>query len=189
MSCLSPQKYYDPATFNHQIMLNWIKGLFGKKEGKPAGCCGGGCCGHENRNQESGTSGPDFRVSQTDLEKLAKVDSLVVVGKVIELRAHSNPDMTRVRVSRCDLGNGEIVQILCGGTNLENGQTVVVAKGGAVLPGDFQIGERDIRGEVSSGMICASKELGLEREEGDKVIWPLPSGFDRFIGQSINQLV
>lgn len=178
-------------------MFAWLKKCFSCCGGacevkRPAGCCGGQCCDHENQQPVASNqppAGADFAVSEGDKAKLKTLDPLVVVGKVLEVRAHSNPEMTKVRVSQCDLGKGEVVQILCGGTNLQAGQIVAVAKVGCVLPGDFEIGERDIRGEMSYGMICASRELGLERVEEGKVIWPLPIGFEPFLGQSINQLV
>ena len=42
---------------------------------------------------------------------------------------------------------------------------------GAVLPGDFKIKEAKIRGELSCGMLCSKKELGLE--EKSEGIWIL----------------
>jgi tRNA-binding EMAP/Myf-like protein len=125
-------------------MFNWIKNLFGKKDKKPAGCCGGGCCAHVAKMMPF-----DFGVSDEDRMALQAIDDLVVIGKVMEMRSHSNEAMTKVKVTMCDLGSGEIVQILCGGVNLEEGQIVPVARVNAVLPGDFGIGERDIRGEMS----------------------------------------
>ena len=58
----------------------------------------------------------------------------------------------------------EELQIVCGAHNVREGLKVIVAKVGAVLPGDFEIKKSKIRGEESCGMICALFELGLEEK-------------------------
>lgn len=82
----------------------------------------------------------------------------VFVGHVLEVASHPNAD--RVRVCQVDVGEGP-TQIICGAWNFEAGAFVPVAVPGAVLPGDFRIGERTIRGVTSHGMICSERELGL----------------------------
>ena len=82
----------------------------------------------------------------------------VVVGKVLEISEH--PDADKVRVCQVDIG-GSTEQIICGAWNFSEGASVAVAVPGAVLPGDFQIGRREIRGVVSNGMICSESELSL----------------------------
>lgn len=86
----------------------------------------------------------------------------VVVGKVIEVSAHPSAD--RVRVCQVDTGTGP-TQIICGAWNFEAGAFVPVALPGAVLPGEFRIGEREIRGVTSYGMICSERELGLGEDQ------------------------
>lgn len=88
----------------------------------------------------------------------------VVVGKVLEVKKHPNAD--RLRLAVVDIKT-EKLGIVCGAPNLEEGQLVPVALVGAVLPGGLEIKESEIRGEKSSGMICAEDELGLgEGHEG-----------------------
>ena len=82
----------------------------------------------------------------------------VLVGKVLDIAAH--PDADKVRVCQVDTGSGP-EQIICGAWNFDEGAYVAVAKPGAVLPGDFQIGIRTIRGVESNGMICSENELGI----------------------------
>lgn len=82
----------------------------------------------------------------------------VYVGEVLDVIAH--PDADKVRVCQVDSGEGP-VQIICGAWNFEAGATVAVARPGAVLPGDFEIGQRTIRGVESNGMICSERELGI----------------------------
>jgi phenylalanyl-tRNA synthetase beta chain len=82
----------------------------------------------------------------------------VVVGKVVDIRAH--PDADKIRVCQVDVGDGP-EQIICGAWNFDAGAYVAVARPGAVLPGGFEIGRRKIRGVDSNGMICSDRELGL----------------------------
>ncbi|MCP4304429.1 MAG: phenylalanine--tRNA ligase subunit beta [bacterium] len=93
----------------------------------------------------------------------------VVIGKVVSIEAHPNAD--NVRVTQVDLGDGQHHQIICGAWNFDEGAVVPVAVPGAVLPGDFRIGTRAIRGVESHGMICSERELGLgELHEGIMVL-------------------
>ncbi|MET3196378.1 phenylalanine--tRNA ligase subunit beta [Bacillus sp. OAE603] len=84
----------------------------------------------------------------------------VVVGYVMEREQHPEAD----KLSKCtvDVGEEQPVQIICGAPNVAKGQKVIVAKIGAVLPGNFKIKKAKLRGEVSEGMICSLQELGVE---------------------------
>lgn len=84
----------------------------------------------------------------------------VVIGHVVEKEPH--PDADKLNKCQVDLGNGEVVQIICGAKNVDKGQKVAVATVGAVLPGNFKIKKAKLRGEVSHGMICSLQELGFE---------------------------
>ncbi len=92
----------------------------------------------------------------------------VVVGRVEEISGH--PDADRIRVCQVETGAGT-TEIVCGAWNFDVGAIVPVAVPGAVLPGDFSIERREIRGVVSNGMICSERELGLgEDHEGILVL-------------------
>ena len=106
----------------------------------------------------------------------------VYVGRVESVEPH--PDADRIRVCRVDSGEGP-KQIICGAWNFEEGAYVSVARPGAVLPGDFEIGRRTIRGVESNGMICSEKELGLgETHKGILVLDGEPN-----IGSKFDDLV
>ncbi|GEQ86608.1 phenylalanine--tRNA ligase beta subunit [Patiriisocius marinistellae] len=87
----------------------------------------------------------------------------IVVGHVLSCEQHNNAD--RLKVTKVDLGDGNIVQIVCGAPNVATGQKVPVATIGTTLydaeGNPWQIKKGKIRGEVSEGMICAEDELGL----------------------------
>ena len=56
---------------------------------------------------------------------------------------------------------GKHQEIVCGATNFEVGDLVVVVLPGAVLAGGFEIAARRTYGRMSNGMICAEDELGI----------------------------
>lgn len=82
----------------------------------------------------------------------------VVVGRILEIQKHPNAD--RLQIARVHVGEEEI-GIVCGAPNIKVGQLVPVARIGAILPNGLEIEEADVRGEKSSGMLCALDELGL----------------------------
>lgn len=93
------------------------------------------------------------------IEPAAPEFSHVVVAEVIKVRPH--PDADKLRV--CDVNVGkEILQIVCGASNVREGLHVPAALVGAVLPGGLKIKKSKLRGEQSLGMLCGASEIGLE---------------------------
>ncbi len=95
----------------------------------------------------------------------------VTVAHVIETSAHPKAD--KLTICKVDVGEAEPVQIVCGASNVRANLKVALARPGATLPGDIQIKEAALRGELSQGMICSSSELGLE--ESSEGILELPN--------------
>ncbi len=85
-----------------------------------------------------------------------------VVGKVLEAQRH--PDADRLSVCAVDVGDGEPSQIVCGAPNVAAGQTVAVAKPGAIMPDGRTLGTAKLRGMESHGMILAEDELAIGTE-------------------------
>lgn len=83
----------------------------------------------------------------------------VVVGYVQTKEKH--PDADKLNVCTVDVGQEELLQIVCGAKNVDAGQKVPVALVGAVMPGGMEIKKAKLRGVASHGMICSAKELGL----------------------------
>lgn len=87
----------------------------------------------------------------------------VVVGEVLEKQKHPNAD--QLSLTKVNIGNDKILNIVCGAPNVDVGQKVLVALAGAKLctfSGEIlEIKKSKIRGEVSEGMICAEDELGI----------------------------
>jgi phenylalanyl-tRNA synthetase beta chain len=94
-----------------------------------------------------------------------------LVGRVLAADAHPNAD--RLRVCQVDVGEGNARQIVCGAWNFEAGATVAVALPGAFLPiFDEPLDERELRGQLSRGMILAEDEVGLGDDHAGIMVLP-----------------
>lgn len=98
-----------------------------------------------------------------------------VVGYVTDKSAHENAD--KLSVCQVDVGS-ETLQIVCGATNVDEDQKVVVAKIGATMPSGLTIKPTQLRGVPSNGMICSKKELGLPNVEAEKGIYILDESYE-----------
>src|SRR6478609_4018887 len=106
----------------------------------------------------------------------------VVVARILDVVPH--PDADRIRLADVDAGDGP-VRVVCGAPNIETGMLVPFARVGANLPGDFKIERRKIRGQVSEGMLCSARELGLgDDHEG---ILELPA--DTALGADVREVL
>jgi phenylalanyl-tRNA synthetase beta chain len=125
-----------------------------------------------------GLSVPEFSAALLKLGfEIAGVQHLgptftgVVVAKVVSSDKHPNADKLAV----CVVDDGARKwNVVCGAPNVAAGQTIAFARIGAVLPGNFKIEGRKLRGVESQGMICARAELGLPKD-GDG-IWVMGEG-------------
>lgn len=107
------------------------------------------------------------------IERVGPDLSGVCVGHVREREKH--PDADRLSVCVVDFGpgvnGGEPLTIVCGAPNVAAGQKVAVALPGTKLPDGTELKRSKIRGVVSHGMICSTRELGLaEEHEGILVL-------------------
>ncbi len=91
----------------------------------------------------------------------------LVVGRVEEVRPHPNAD--RLRVCLVDDGTPERLSVVCGAPNVTAGKRYPFARVGASVPhgkggAPMKIERAKLRGEVSEGMLCSARELGLGQE-------------------------
>lgn len=115
-----------------------------------------------------------------EIEKLEKFESIpgglkgVVVGEVIEAEPHPNAD--KLKVTMVNVGEPDLLNIVCGAPNVAAGQKVLVATVGTVLMPEsdkpFEIRKAKIRGEESYGMICAEDELGIGEDHSGIMVLP-----------------
>ena len=95
----------------------------------------------------------------------------VVVGEVLVRDKH--PNAAKLSVCQVDIGPaGGVKTIVCGAQNYKVGDRVPVALAGAVLPGNFAIKQSKIRGQLSDGMMCSGKELGVAEDASGLLILP-----------------
>ena len=83
----------------------------------------------------------------------------VLVGEVVKVEPH--PDADKLRVTQVNIGQDELLTIVCGAANVREGLHVPTAVVGARLPGDFKIKKAKLRGIPSFGMLCSEAEIGL----------------------------
>ncbi|WP_455950381.1 phenylalanine--tRNA ligase subunit beta [Eubacterium sp.] len=111
----------------------------------------------------SGTKCEGFERLDADLDK-------IVVGQIEKIEKH--PDADKLVVCQVNIGT-EIIQIVTGASNVEEGQKVpVVLDGGRVAgghdgsktPGGIKIKKGKLRGVPSNGMMCSIEELGSTRD-------------------------
>ncbi len=104
-----------------------------------------------------------------EVEGIEKVEKIpgglkgLVVGEIKSCIPHPNAD--KLKLTKVDVGTGDLLPIVCGAPNVADGQKVIVATVGTTIyptGGDpFKITKAKIRGEVSEGMLCAEDEIGL----------------------------
>ncbi|MTV22291.1 YtpR family tRNA-binding protein [Staphylococcus delphini] len=119
-------------------------------------------------------------IDSTDLDYQIEADlsPKFVVGYVQSKEKHPNAD--KLIIVQVDVGT-ETLQIVCGAPNIDQGQKVVVAKVGAVMPSGMIIKDAELRGVPSSGMVCSMKELNLPNAPQEKGIMVLDDHYQ--VGQ------
>jgi len=95
--------------------------------------------------------------------------SNVVVAEILSAEKHPGAD--RLRVCQVDVGEAAPVTIVCGAPNAAAGLKVPCARPGAELPG-IEIKVAKVRGVESFGMLCSTKELGLEGAADGLMVLP-----------------
>ena len=108
----------------------------------------------------------------------------IVIGEIKDAVQHPNAD--RLRVCQVDVGQGALLNIVCGAPNARVGIKIPCATVGAVLPpGEdgkpFNIKLGKLRGVESQGMLCSARELKLSEDHGG--LLELPA--DAPLGQNI----
>jgi phenylalanyl-tRNA synthetase beta chain len=103
------------------------------------------------------------------VERLEAPFAGVVVGRVAGRRPHPRAD--RLQLVMVEAG-AQTAEVVCGAWNFEVGALVPLAQPGARLQGGLEVGEREIRGVRSAGMICSAAELGLGEDAAGILVLP-----------------
>jgi phenylalanyl-tRNA synthetase beta chain len=153
------------------ISKNWLKELLGKEAHLL------------EDSQKLADSLVQLGVEVEGFEDLAQKCSGVVVGKLIRVDKHPQAD----RLTLCEVSDGkESFPVVCGAKNHKAGDLVAFAKVGAELPGDFKIKKAKLRGIESFGMLCSSKELGLDEDAEGILILDQDSKVGEDIGKVLD---
>jgi phenylalanyl-tRNA synthetase beta chain len=101
----------------------------------------------------------------------------VVVAEIHSIRKHPNADRLSLVETKT---HRETFSIVCGATNIREGQKVPLALLGARLPNGIEIKRSKIRGVTSEGMLCSEIELALGQDASGIMILPphVPLGMD-----------
>ncbi len=107
----------------------------------------------------------------------AGVEGSLLVGRVLEVEELTEFKKP-IRWCQVDVGveAGGVRGIICGARNFVEGDLVVVALPGTVLPGGFEIASRATYGKVSDGMICSERELALGEDHDGIMVLPADAG-------------
>ena len=123
-----------------------------------------------------------------ELQPVAPPFTQIVVGEIKEAVQHPNAD--RLRVCQVDVGQGALLNIVCGAPNARVGIKVPCALVGAELPpGDdgkpFKIKLGKLRGVESQGMLCSARELKLSEDHGGLLELPADAPVGRDIREQL----
>ena len=94
--------------------------------------------------------------------------SLFRVGHVLEAAKHQDAD--RLQLTSVDVGEDRPYSIVCGAWNFGAGAKVAVALPGATLPDGLVLERRNLRGQLSEGMILAEDELDLGTDHSGIIV-------------------
>lgn len=118
-------------------------------------------------------------LSGLEVEDISRYETLpnnlngVIVAQVVACEKHPNAD----KLKKCKVNTGnEILDVVCGAPNVQQGQKVFFATVGTTLhplnQQPISLKAAKIRGEMSYGMICAEDELGLGSSHDGIMVLP-----------------
>ena len=101
----------------------------------------------------------------------------VVVAEIRSIRRHPNADRLSLVEAKT---HQETYSVVCGATNIKEGQKVPLALVGARLPNGVEIKRSKIRGVLSEGMLCSEIELVLGQDASGIMVLPpqVPLGME-----------
>jgi len=86
-----------------------------------------------------------------------------IVAKIVKAEKHPNAD--RLKLCHVDVGQKDLVRVVCGGPNAKDNLLTIYAPPGSVIPkNNMKLEVSKIRGETSYGMLCSESELNLSNE-------------------------
>ncbi len=88
----------------------------------------------------------------------------IVCAEIKSVEEH--PESKKLHLLKVDIGEADLVDVVCGAPNVRVGMKTAFAKLGATI-GDITIAPRKLAGYPSHGMCCSEKEIGIsENNDG-----------------------
>ncbi|PPI88801.1 phenylalanine--tRNA ligase subunit beta [Candidatus Pantoea edessiphila] len=97
-----------------------------------------------------------------EVENISSVADLfcgVLTGKIIECKEKN--EFNSIKFTKVDVGDGNILNIVCSSSNCRLGLKVAVATVGTKLPKNILVKKTEFFGTISEGIICSLNELGI----------------------------
>ncbi len=112
----------------------------------------------------------------------------VVVAEIKSVEAH--PESEKLHLLKVDIGEADLVDVVCGAPNVRVGMKTAFAKVGAQI-GDITITPRKLAGYTSNGMCCSEKEIGISDDNSGimDITDSLPNGTDLKDAYAIDDIV
>jgi len=86
-----------------------------------------------------------------------------IIAKIVKAEKHPNAD--RLKLCHVDVGQKDLVRVVCGGPNAKDNLLTIYAPPGSIIPkNNMKLEVSKIRGETSYGMLCSESELNLSNE-------------------------
>lgn len=82
----------------------------------------------------------------------------IVVAEIKSVEPH--PESKKLHLLKVDIGESELIDVVCGAPNVRVGMKTAFAKLGAKI-GEITIAPRKLAGYTSNGMCCSEKEIGI----------------------------
>ncbi len=104
------------------------------------------------------------------------------IAKIVNAEQHPNAD--RLRVCDVDIGQDNIVKVVCGAPNAKKDLLTVYAGPGSIIPKNkMKLEVSKIRGVTSYGMLCSESELNLS-DESEGITELKPDNYSNSIGKN-----
>ena len=104
-----------------------------------------------------------------------------VVARIIKAEKHPNAD--RLKVCDVDIGGQNILKVVCGASNAQDGLLTIYAPPGSIIPkNNMKLEVSKIRGVTSYGMLCSEAELNISNES--QGIISLSEKYNNMVGKS-----
>ncbi len=126
------------------LSLNWLHDFTNTDGISPKEYC--------DRMTDTGSKVEGYEILGEDIEN-------VIVARVVSMERHPNSD--HMFICQVDIGKDELIQIVTGAQNVNEGDIVPAAIPVAHLPGNITIKPGKLRGIESNGMLCSIAELNL----------------------------